>query len=141
MSFGVLGPDSISIKPPAAPGNGATVTLFDSAAMFYPKCLRPLNAAMLEVTFNNLDQSSAANGLVSYTSVDSPAAYVQNNMKDDNGVDTMPQTISATDDPRTYRFVLSPFDDFQLKYTAGATGPSVWKLTIALHCGSLAVAR
>lgn len=139
MSHGIG--NSTSIAPPSAPGNDATVTLFDSAVMFWPKCLRQLNATMVEVTFNALDQDSAASGLKSYTSTDGGTNWVENLMRDDAGSATMGVTISSSTEPRTYRFAVDAFDDFRLRYTAGATGPSSWGLSIVLHCGGLAVQR
>lgn len=142
MSLGQPVPESMTIAPPSAPGNNATVTLFDSVTMMGSgKQLRYLNATLLEVTFNSLDQDSAASGLKSYTSTDSGTNWIENLMRDDSGTATMGATISATDDPRTYRFVLSSFEDFRLRYTAGATGPSAWGLSIVLHFGPPAVQR
>lgn len=138
--IGLGEPESILIKQPTAPTANATVTLFDSAVMFWKHCLRPMKATMLTVTFEVLSQDSATNGLIAYTSTDGGTTYTQNNMKDASGSDTLPIQVTSAGIPRTFTFLLAPFDDFKLTYTAGATPPlSTWRLHIALHCGNPSV--
>ncbi len=61
-------------------------------------------------------------------------------MRDDTGTSTMPLTITASDAPRTYRFVVSNLADFKLTFTCGVV-PTTWTWTIILHCGGLSVTR
>jgi hypothetical protein len=137
--IGLGPPESIVIKQPTAPTTGATVTLFDSAVMFWPHCLRHMKATMLEVTFEVLSQDVT---LSAKTSTDGGTTYTANLLRDDNGTATMPLTVASSDAPRTYRFILTPYDDFQLNCAAGVTPPaSTWRVGIVLHCGNPAVAR
>lgn len=140
--IGLGEPESIVIKQPTAPTANATVTLFDSAAMFWKHCLRPMKASMLEVTFEVLSQDSATNGLIAYTSSDGGVLYTQNNLKNSAGTDSLPVQVTSAGIPRTYSFVITPYDDFKLTYTAGATPPlSTWRLSIVLHCGNPSVTK
>jgi len=147
MNFGA--PESFVIGKrgdPAAPTAASEeVTLFDSSASFGPKMLRQLNATMLEITFNALDQSSATSGLIAYTSNDGGDSWVANTMIDDSGTASMPDTVTYTAMPDTWRWPITGFADFKITFTAGATPPTDsatgWDLTIVLHCGAMAVQR
>ncbi len=141
MSLAYGKPESIYLKQPAIPTQvGQVVTLFDSAVMFGPSQLRYMNASLLEVTFEILDQNSAANGLAAAQSNDGGTTYTTTLIRDDNGTATMPITITATDAPRTYRFVLTPYRDFKLTFTVGVI-PTTWAWTLVLHTNSAAVQR
>lgn len=143
LGYGVQ--ESISIKQPDKPtAVNQVVSFFDSAVMFGVGQLRQMNGTLLELTSEILDQNSVANGLNAYTSTDGGVTYTANLMRNDAGTATMPITITATDAPRTYRFVISPYKEFKLTWTTGAAGaniPTTWTWTIVLHCGGLAVQR
>jgi hypothetical protein len=134
-------PESISIKQPDRPTqSGATTVFFDSATMFGVGQLRQMNATLLEVTAEILDQNSRASGFAALTSTDGGTTYTANTMRNDAGTATMPITITASDAPRTYRFVISPYKEFRLTGIWDAV-PSTWTWTIVLHTNSMAVAR
>jgi hypothetical protein len=141
--IGYMGcPESIVIKTPDIPtAAGEVVTLFDSAAMFGEGHLRQMNGTMLEVTAEILDQDSETNGLVAYTSSDGGTTYTANTMRNDAGTATMPITITASQAPRTYRFVIDAYREFKLDWTTSATPPTTWTWTIVLHTNTQAVTR
>lgn len=147
MSYGYNGePESIVIKQPTGPTANATVTLFDSYSMFGQGQLRQMNGSMLEITFNSLDQDSAANGLKTYTWNDATNGYVQNLMRGDDAAFTasMPVTVTATNAPITYRWPVTGFREFKVAFTAGNTAPTAttgWQVTIVLYTNSAAVQR
>jgi len=135
-------PESISIKQPDRPvAAGQVVSLFDSAVMFGVGQLRQMNGTLLEVTAEVLNQDSATNGLNASTSTDGGVTYTANLLRDDTGTATMPITVSASDAPRTYRFVVTPFKEFKLTWTNSNTAPTTWTWTIILHTNSAAVTR
>lgn len=137
--------ESISIKPPSAPTANATVTLFDSYVMFGPRQLRQMNGTLLEITFEALNQDSATNGLIAYTQIHSDVAattsYVQNNLKNDAGTDTLPVQVTSASVQNSYRFVISPYAEFKLTFTAGNTAPTTWSVGITLQTGQLSIGR
>ena len=147
MSLRYGHPEAINFTPPAAPLSAATVVLFDSWTMLGKGQLRMMNGTLLEVTYQAMDQDSAANGLIAYTmistDINAASAYVQNNMKNDAGVDTLPVQVTAAMAlrQRTYRFVISPYAEFKLTHTAGVVPPTTWSLGITLHTGNLSVTR
>ena len=130
--------ETIHIKPPAAPGNGATVKLFDStelASVIGPS-LRHINATLLSIIFLGLDQASATDGLKVYGSIDRGANWKSMDMDS-----TFPATVAVVADPgdTRYKVTLDGLDDCKVEYTAGGTGPSVWNLSITLVTGGLSV--
>lgn len=134
-------PESIVLKQPDIPTYvGQVVTLFNSATMLGVGQLRQMNATLLELTCEILSNDSAANGLNAYTSSDGGTTFTANLMRDSNGTATMPITITASDAPRTYSFVLTPYREFKLTYTVGVT-PTTWAWHIVLHTNSTAVQR
>jgi len=148
MTVGYGTPESIVIygnaNQPTRPTSAGTTTLFDSYAMFGPGQFRYMNATMLFVSFDVLDQDSGTNGFISYTPSsysNGVPTYTSNTMRDDSGSATMPITVSSSDAPRTFRFQVAGFQDFKLVFTAGATPPSStgWHLTVILQTGNLSV--
>jgi len=138
----MIGPtqESIRCAPPSAPASGAAVNLFHSINAFGAKQMRTLGVDMIEVTFLNISHASGTSGFKAYTSTDG-STWVENDMKDDGGTATMPVTVGATEDPKTFRFVTSPFDDFKLEYTNSAATLTAWSITVVAHTYALAVQR
>lgn len=136
----MIGPANETVKfaPPAAPGNNATIDIWNSVTAFGPKMMRVLGMTELQVMFLRLDQSSAASGFVAQCSTDGGATW--------RGMDfssTMPKQITLlaanTNDVET--FDVTMVDDFRLQYTASGTGPSVWDLVISGIFGAAAVQK
>jgi len=136
--------ESVFFGAPAAPGNAATATIFNSITAFGANQMRTLGLSMLEVTWHLLDQASATNGFKAYTS-NNGSTWTQTDLKDDSGTATMPVTVAALSSTQIqYRFPVSGFKDFKLEWTAGATGPTAstgWQLTVVGHFGATAVQR
>jgi hypothetical protein len=128
--------NEFSVTPPAAPGNNATVTLFDTTTMFgetWSKVISALNMSRVSVSFLSLDQASAANGLV-------PAASSNGGTNWDQTQAGITIAASVAGTVNTYDFDIDIYDDFRLRYTAGGTGPTVWRITIKVLCGQRTVA-
>lgn len=128
--------EEFSVGPPAAPGNNALVKLFDSTTMFGAEACKAISnfgMSRLEVSFLSVNQASAALGLIPYAS--------------SNGGTNWDQTATGLSIPAssagtvsTFDYDIDIYDDFKLEYTAGATGPTTWRLTIKVICGQRAVA-
>ncbi len=139
LGYGVQ--ESIVCKTPDIPTQvGQVVTMFDSAVMFGPGQLRQMNATMVEITAEILSNDSAANGMITYSSSNGGVTYTANTMRDSNGTATTPFTVTASDAPRTYSFVVSALREFKATFTVGVV-PTTWTWTIVVHCGNLAVQR
>ncbi len=119
---------TVEVGTPAAPGNNATVVLFNSTRMNggttdgkTPGWIRNNNVTWYEVAFLSVDHDSAANGLKVYSSSDGGANWDQI----ETGM-TRLATVAGTVD--TYRWYVG-------QYTAGAAGPTVWRVTQKLTIG------
>lgn len=128
--------ETVSFTPPSAPGNGATVKLFDSTTMLgneAAKMLRTLGINRIEVAFLSVNQASAALGLRSYASSDNGA-----NWDETQAAIALAATSSGT--VATYDYPVDSYDDFKLEYTAGATGPTTWRVSVKGIVGKRTVA-
>lgn len=145
--MGLIGPvsESASFATPAAPGNAATVVLFNSVVAFGAQQMRHVGLDMVELIMLALDQASAASGLKAYGSKKG-GAFFQMSFPDQSGTATMPKTYAALAAGSNYQdmFDVSGLDDFKLEYTAGATGPtdvSGWSPIITGYFNSRAVQK
>jgi hypothetical protein len=128
--------ETIDIGPPAAPGNNATVTLFDSTTMFGGEPCNAINLFKINrvsVTFLSVNQASAASGLRSYASSDKGT-----NFDETQAALSIPATVAGV--VNTYDYPVDGYDDFRLTYTAGATGPTTWRISIKAIVGQRQVA-
>lgn len=117
------------IGAPAAPGNNATVTLFDSPTMLAGG-LQQNGVRFITVDFANLDQASAVAGLRGYKSIDKGASWLEADFDV-----SLPLQIAAGD--TTVKIYVGSAEDAKLTYTAGAVGPSAWNVTITVDGGAL----
>ena len=127
--------ETVSFTPPAAPGNNATVKLFDSTTMLGnepAKMLRTLGINRIEVAFLSVNQASAASGLRSYASSNDGT-----NWDETQAAISIPATTAGV--VNTYDYPVDSYDDFKLEYTAGATGPTTWRVSIKGIVGKRAV--
>lgn len=136
----------IKVKFPDAPGNAATIDLFNSiTACGRAGRFRNLNISMIEITWSTLSHASAANGLKIYrwdTTLNSGAGgWDQLSMPDSSGVATMPVTVSAVaaDTNAHYGFVVTHLGDVKITYENSANVLSGWGGEITLHQGASAV--
>lgn len=127
--------ESISVNPPAAPAADATVVLINTATMFAntKKSIALMGLSRAVVTFNSVSHVSAAAGLKAYSSSDGGTNWDQIEPGE-----TIP--VSAGSDVAAHEFPIDIYDDFKWEYTAGAVGPTTWRVTIKLVCGQRAVA-
>ena len=123
------------IAAPAAPGNGATITLVDTTK-WSPggvdttksmKVIPVMGINRIIVTFLSIDQASAANGLVGYGSSNGGTNFDQ--IQAGATVNVTSAAVQAFD------YLVDPYDDVRILYTAGATGPTVWRVTIKAIVG------
>lgn len=138
--------ESSVFAAPSAPGNNASVDLFNSVTAFGGGMMRMLGLDMVEISFHLLDQASATNGLKLSTSTDKGVTWTQSTVPDDAGTATMPLTVSslAANAQRSYRFVVSGYPDVKITYTAGATGPTAttgWGVSVVGYFGAVAMQR
>lgn len=126
-------PEIVNITPPAAPGIGATITLFDSTAMDgsgvsgrTPGWLRTCDGAWFELSFDSLSHISAVNGLLFQASADG-ANW--------NTFETYSVLASVAGTIVTYRPYIGCYRGFRATYTNGAAIPTTWLLDIKLVCG------
>lgn len=134
--------ESVRVAPPAAPGNNATVTLFDSTQVFGKKMMRTLGIGRVHLSFTGLDQASAASGLAGYQSGDGgvnwdPFAFGYSG----SATGTLPATVAAAtaSDSSTFDIFVGVSDDVKFTFTAGATGPSTWRPVIMYRVGDVHV--
>lgn len=119
------------VAPPAAPGNNATVILFDSTR-FYTNGIARANMSRVIVTFSSVNQDSAVAGLIPYSSVNGGTNWDQA----EAGVQITAASTSGT--VNTHDYAVDRYKDFKLEYTAGATGPTVWRVSIKVVHGQRA---
>ena len=124
----------IRIGAPDAPALNATVVLVDTTALFGKMGLRMNGIHRITLSFPGLDQASAADGLNGYTSPDHGANWYADTFAT-SSTPGLPQTVAAQTATATASFDIdvTPFDDVKLTFTAGATGPTVWKPVIVLE--------
>jgi len=136
--------ETMTVAAPAAPASAATVTLFDSQAMFGKGVMRSLNLTSIDVVFIDLSHDSGANGFVP-SAMHSPSetSYVTVGMPDGAGTQTAPVTISATSAGVTRRVTLdvTPYVEFKIAYTNSANTLTAWKVSIVLTFNGAAVQR
>jgi hypothetical protein len=120
---------NIKIGAPLAPGNNATVTLFDSTNLF-PGGLQAAGIGFVTIDFTNLDQASAAAGLKGYKSVDRGA-----NWREDDFGGVLGVQIPAGD--TIVKVYVGSAEHAKITFTAGATGPSAWYVTVVSSSGKL----
>ena len=118
------------VTPPAAPGNNATVTLYEQGSESPQPFIRPLRVL---INFLSVDQASATNGLKAYAKYTSSGSWRQVDFNS-----TMPATVGASSAgvDNIHDFDVAPYKFFKVEYTAGATGPSTWELIITKVYGS-----
>jgi len=119
----------IRLGAPAAPGNNATVTLFDSTVTF-PAGLQASCIRFVTIDFTNLDQASATAGLKGYKSVDRGL-----NWREDDFGAVLGVQIPTGD--TTVKIYVGSAQHVKITLTAGATGPSAWYVNITADSGSL----
>jgi hypothetical protein len=133
MSFAF---ETIEVSPPAAPGIGATITLFDTTTMFGGEAwnvIAAMNMSRVVVTFSSLSHDSAAAGLLSQESTNGGANWDTT----ETGVQiTAASTVGAGN---THDYAIDRFKDFRLTYTNGGTLPTTWRVSIKVICGDRAV--
>ena len=104
---------------------------------------------LIDITFHDIDQASAANGLRAYASPDGGTTWYETDLKSDNDAATVgsaqPSQVPALTSVQEWRetFVVSHLKCWAIEFTAGATPPgaSHWAGTIALHRGVVSVRR
>lgn len=127
--------EEFTVTAPAAPGNNATVKLFDSTTMFGGEAcdaIAQFGITRVEVSFLSVNQASAANGLVPSSSSNGGSNWDQT----EAGA-TVNASVAGT--VETHDYAVDRYKDFKLEYTAGATGPTTWRVTIKAVCGQRAV--
>ncbi len=127
--------ETIWIKAPAAPGDAATVTLFNSTTMFGGEACAALSLFKISrviVTFLSINQASAANGLVPSASSNDGANWDQT----ETGITVAASVAGSVE---THDFAVDRFRDFKLLFTAGATGPTTWRVTVCAIVGQRVV--
>src|SRR5882757_386649 len=119
----------------AIPGNNATVTLFDSTTMLGApvggsepyKGIRVNQIDQIIDSFLSVDQASAAAGLKNFAST--------NNGTNFDAVAAGVATIITAGAVQKFVFSTFGFDDYKITWTAGATGPTVFRGTVECVCG------
>jgi hypothetical protein len=127
----------IGVGAPAAPGNNATVTLFDSTVTFSKMGLQANQITRIRFDFAGLNQASATNGLVGYKSSDKGATWHPCSFAYNGSLATLPATVAADtgSDSSSYDIAIASASDVKFTFTAGATGPTVWAPVITLQAG------
>lgn len=128
------------IAPPAAPGNGATISLVDTTK-WSPggidttksmKVIALMGISRIVVSFLSVDQASAASGLIAYGSSNGGTNFDQIQAG---------ATVNATSSAaQVFDYEVDAYDDVKIAYTAGGTGPTVWRVTIKAIVGQRHVA-
>lgn len=152
-------PPSRAFAPwPAAPGNNATILLFNShpkivsggTAVTRPSLQRLAGIGSfdtreleaLEVAWHRNDQASAANGVRAYTTDDGGVTWFETDLKSDTNAATIGSgaaiqvPILAVGAEWRETFIISHLQGFAIEYTAGATGPTAvtgWRGTVTCH--------
>lgn len=116
------------IGAPAAPGNGATVTLFDSTAMLAGG-LQQNAVRFVVVDIVNLDVASAALGIRGYESWNHGATWEEADFD-------VPLPVQAAIGDTLVKIFVGAAPDVKLTYTADAAGPSTWHVSIVLDSGA-----
>ena len=122
--------ESFYVKPPAAPGNNGTAILFDSTTMLGGEAYKGLRINQIDriiVSFLSVDQASAAAGLKNFASSDNGANW--------DPVAAGVATIITAGAVQQSDFPVQGYDDYRITWLAGATGPTVWRLSIQCVCG------
>src|SRR6185312_15893499 len=105
---------------------------FDSTTMLGGEAwnaIAGVGASRLVVTFSSVNQDSAAAGLIPYSSTNGGTNWDQA----EAGVQITAASTSGT--VNTHDYAIDRYKDFKLEYTAGATGPTTWRVSIKLICG------
>jgi len=130
--------ETIKVKAPAAPGNAATITLFDSTAMVTGTAggnrnwLSLNNINRVRVAFANLSHASAANGLKAQYSHDGGTTWLDG--------EASGQTVAVAAYVQTFDFACEAMSDMRLRYENGATQPTTWQVEIDCISGDRALA-
>jgi hypothetical protein len=123
----------ITLGKPAAPGDAATIDLFNSDTAFGRNALRLLNIGRIRIAFLQLSHASAAGGLTMYAREKSSATW---RAVTDGG--TFPATCAATTtDPVVYDVMVAQYDAVKFPYENGATEPTTWEVTLTAYTGSV----
>jgi hypothetical protein len=118
---------------PSAPGDAATIDLFNSETAFGLNALRLLNIGRIRLAFLQLSHASAAGGLTML--VKSKGSTTWRNVTDGG---TFPATMAAgTSDPVTYDVMVAEYENVKFEYENGATLPTTWEVTITAYVGSV----
>jgi hypothetical protein len=135
--------ETMQIAAPTAPASGATAVLFNSETMFGVGVMRQLGLSLLELTWARLSHVSGTNGLKAYVKTTSGGTWRESTMPDDDGIATMPVTISAvtTSAVESERFVVNDLVEFKLEYTNSANTLTSWEVSIVATFNAAAVAR
>lgn len=148
-------PERVFAPWPAAPGNGATIIMFTThpkiptggTSQIQPsvnQMVSRINA--VELVWLRNDQASAANGIRVYA-LDDTSTFREVDVKDDNGLPTVgsaaPQAVPvlSTGQERRILIDVSRYQGVAIEYTAGATGPTNWNGSIAVHMSAEAIIR
>ena len=140
---------------PAAPGNNATIIMFTTHAKVATggsaqiqqsinQSANRINA--VELVWLRNDQASAANGIRVYA-LDDTGTFREVDVKDDNGNPTIgsaaPQAVGVLSAGQERRILIdvSRYAGVAIEYTAGATGPTNWNGSIAVHMSAEAIVR
>jgi hypothetical protein len=125
------------VGAPAAPGNGATVPLFDSTVTFSKMGLAANQVTRIRFDFAGLNQPSAASGLAGFKSSDKGKTWFPCKFAYNGGTALLPATVSADtgSDSNSYDIFIGGAADVKFTFTASATGPTVWNPIITLQAG------
>jgi len=124
--------EKVSLAAPAAPAADAVAVLFDSTTMLgtnSKKTLARSGITKVGVTFYSVSHASATAGLKPYASSNGGTNWDQ----------TETGTTVAASTMVTEEFAVDQFDDFKLEYTAGATGPTTWRVAVYFIVGDRSV--
>lgn len=123
----------VVIGTPAAPGDGATIDLFNSVTAFGESGLRIQDWGRIRLTFIQLSHASAAGGLTMLARAKGSSTW---RAVTEGG--TFPATIAAgTSDPVTYDVMVAQYENVKFVYANGATKPTTWEVTITGYVGSV----
>lgn len=127
--------EEIEVSPPAQPGSGATIILFDTTTMFGGEpsnVIAGRRMSRLSVTFSRISADSGALGLIPYSSTDKGVNWDQA----EAGVTVT--SASTTGTVNTHDYALDRYKDFKLEYTNSAAVLTAWRVAIKVICGDRA---
>lgn len=140
----------IRLKAPAAPGNGATVPLINTTYMAdggtpvqgpgtgnTRDWIKDNAIDRIIISFFITAQASAAAGFKCYSYDRVNAAWRQIPVNNAGTITVGGVTIgiTATSDRNTFDILVDYLDEFAAEFTAGATAPTIWDVTVSAVSG------